>query len=226
MSLERARQAALVQAALRGDEHAREELGALAEEYLRRCFFRHARRCYGDGVKEELEDIASDAVEKCLARLDRFQGGRALFTTWVYGFAKNVLRNHHRKRARRDQIWEEVRKDQSAWWHEPPPDEPHFGGDPLRWVIHQEKLEALHLAMADLPVNDEVILTLRVAKARPEAETARQLKNVAITASQIEKAVNNQITFDGSSIEGYTRINESCLLYTSWWFRRTFFANP
>ena len=177
MSLERARQAALVQAALRGDEHAREELGALAEEYLRRCFFRHARRCYGDGVKEELEDIASDAVEKCLARLDRFQGGRALFTTcWVYGFAKNVLRNHHRKRARRDQIWEEVRKDQSAWWHEPPPDEPHFGGDPLRWVIHQEKLEALHLAMADLPVNDEVILTLRVAKARPEAETARQLK--------------------------------------------------
>lgn len=32
MSLERARQAALVQAALRGDEHAREELGALAED--------------------------------------------------------------------------------------------------------------------------------------------------------------------------------------------------
>ena len=28
-----------------------------------------------------------------------------------------------------------------------------------------------------------------------------QLKNVAITASQIEKAVNDQIMFDGSSIE-------------------------
>ena len=36
-----------------------------------------------------------------------------------------------------------------------------------------------------------------------------QLKNVAITASQIEKAVNNQIMFDGSSIEGFVRINES-----------------
>lgn len=36
-----------------------------------------------------------------------------------------------------------------------------------------------------------------------------QLKNVAITASQIEKAVNNQIMFDGSAIEGFTRINES-----------------
>ena len=36
-----------------------------------------------------------------------------------------------------------------------------------------------------------------------------QLKNVAITASQIEKAVNNQIMFDGSSIEGFFRIDES-----------------
>ena len=36
-----------------------------------------------------------------------------------------------------------------------------------------------------------------------------QLKNVAITASQVEKALNNLIMFDGSSIEGFTRINES-----------------
>ena len=36
-----------------------------------------------------------------------------------------------------------------------------------------------------------------------------QLKNVAITASQIEKAVNDQIMIDGSSIEGFVRINES-----------------
>ena len=36
-----------------------------------------------------------------------------------------------------------------------------------------------------------------------------QLKNVAITASQIEKAVNDQVMFDGSSIEGFVRIDES-----------------
>ncbi|MDD3164668.1 MAG: glutamine synthetase beta-grasp domain-containing protein, partial [Oscillospiraceae bacterium] len=35
------------------------------------------------------------------------------------------------------------------------------------------------------------------------------MKNVAITASQIEKAVNNQIMIDGSSIEGFVRIEES-----------------
>lgn len=36
-----------------------------------------------------------------------------------------------------------------------------------------------------------------------------QLKNVAITASQIEKAVENEIMIDGSSIEGFVRIQES-----------------
>lgn len=36
-----------------------------------------------------------------------------------------------------------------------------------------------------------------------------QLKSVTLPASQIEKAVSGQIMFDGSSIEGYTRIEES-----------------
>ena len=36
-----------------------------------------------------------------------------------------------------------------------------------------------------------------------------QAKNVAITTSQIRKAVSNQISIDGSSIEGFTRIHES-----------------
>ena len=36
-----------------------------------------------------------------------------------------------------------------------------------------------------------------------------QLKNVAITASQIERALDNQIMMDGSSIAGFVRIEES-----------------
>lgn len=35
------------------------------------------------------------------------------------------------------------------------------------------------------------------------------LKNVAITASQMEKALDNKCMFDGSSIEGFVRIDES-----------------
>ncbi|HSK68515.1 MAG TPA: type I glutamate--ammonia ligase [Candidatus Limnocylindria bacterium] len=36
-----------------------------------------------------------------------------------------------------------------------------------------------------------------------------QMKNVAVTASQIERAMDNEITIDGSSIEGFLRIQES-----------------
>ena len=36
------------------------------------------------------------------------------------------------------------------------------------------------------------------------------LKNVAITASQLEKALDNKCMFDGSSIEGFVRIEEDC----------------
>ena len=36
-----------------------------------------------------------------------------------------------------------------------------------------------------------------------------QLKNVAITASQLDRALNNEVTIDGSSIEGFLRLEES-----------------
>ncbi|MBQ2500725.1 MAG: glutamine synthetase, partial [Clostridia bacterium] len=35
------------------------------------------------------------------------------------------------------------------------------------------------------------------------------VKNVAITRSQLEKALDNKCMFDGSSIEGFVRIEES-----------------
>ena len=38
------------------------------------------------------------------------------------------------------------------------------------------------------------------------------LKNVTITTSQLERALNNECMFDGSSIEGFARIEESDML--------------
>ena len=35
------------------------------------------------------------------------------------------------------------------------------------------------------------------------------MKNIAITTSQLEKALDNEIMFDGSSIEGFARVEES-----------------
>ena len=38
------------------------------------------------------------------------------------------------------------------------------------------------------------------------------IKNVEVPANQFEKALDGQIMFDGSSIEGFTRIEESDML--------------
>ena len=35
------------------------------------------------------------------------------------------------------------------------------------------------------------------------------MKNVSITVSQLEKALDNECMFDGSSIDGFVRIDES-----------------
>lgn len=40
-------------------------------------------------------------------------------------------------------------------------------------------------------------------------DIAGSLKNVAITPSQLRKALDNECMFDGSSIEGFARIEES-----------------
>ena len=60
---------------------------------------------------------------------------------------------------------------------------------------------------------NEIIRTVREQNVRfirlQVTDIFGQLKNVAITASQIEKAMDNQIAFDGSSIEGFVRIHES-----------------
>ena len=36
-----------------------------------------------------------------------------------------------------------------------------------------------------------------------------QMKNVAVTVSQLDRALDGEISIDGSSIEGFTSVNES-----------------
>ena len=60
-------------------------------------------------------------------------------------------------------------------------------GDIIR-MVEEEDVEFIRLQFTDLFGN---------------------LKNIAITSSQLEKALNNKCMFDGSSIEGFVRIEES-----------------
>ena len=64
----------------------------------------------------------------------------------------------------------------------------HYTKDDIIRIVNEEDIEFIRLQFTDI---------------------FGQLKNVAVTRSQIEKAVNNECTIDGSSIEGFTRIHES-----------------
>ncbi|MEE0954369.1 MAG: type I glutamate--ammonia ligase [Eubacterium sp.] len=64
----------------------------------------------------------------------------------------------------------------------------HMTKDEIRKIVKEEDVEFIRMQFTDI---------------------FGQLKNVAITKSQLEKALNNEIMIDGSSIEGFARIYES-----------------
>ena len=64
----------------------------------------------------------------------------------------------------------------------------HYTKDDIIRIVNEEDVEFIRLQFTDI---------------------FGQLKNVAVTRSQIEKVVKNEVMIDGSSIEGFTRIHES-----------------
>ncbi len=71
----------------------------------------------------------------------------------------------------------------------------------------EEYIMMKHYSKEDIMnlVNDEDVEFIRLQF----TDMFGSLKNVAITASQLEKALDNKCMFDGSSIEGFVRIEES-----------------
>jgi len=65
---------------------------------------------------------------------------------------------------------------------------PRYTKEDIIRIVRDEKVEFIRLQFTDI---------------------FGMLKNVAITAKQLEKALDNQCMFDGSSIEGFVRIEES-----------------
>lgn len=64
----------------------------------------------------------------------------------------------------------------------------HYTKEDIIRIVNEEDIEFIRLQFSDI---------------------FGQLKNIAVTRSQIDKVLNNQCMIDGSSIEGFTRIHES-----------------
>lgn len=64
----------------------------------------------------------------------------------------------------------------------------HYTKEDIYRLVEEEDVEFIRLQFTDMYGN---------------------LKNIAVTASQLERALNNKFTFDGSAIDDYIRIEES-----------------
>ena len=64
----------------------------------------------------------------------------------------------------------------------------HYTKEDIVRIVNEEDIEFIRLQFSDI---------------------FGQMKNVAVTRSQIDKVLDNRIMIDGSSIEGFTRIHES-----------------
>jgi RNA polymerase sigma-70 factor (ECF subfamily) len=104
----------------------------------------------------EAEDIASQVFETAFARADRFDYRGIPIEAWLMGIARNLLRDHIKKRARRGPE-EEL--------HESSATEPD---DSARIDLAQD----ITRAMRDLTEDQQTVLSLRFLLDRSVAETA------------------------------------------------------
>jgi RNA polymerase sigma-70 factor (ECF subfamily) len=105
-----------------------------------------ARRVDG----QDLEDLVNETMTCAVAGIDRFTWGPAGFDGWVFGIARRVVADHHRRRFRAEARFRYLPQ---------PVDQTPRVGEELEEAENRTELWA---AFASLPEHDREILELRV----------------------------------------------------------------
>jgi RNA polymerase sigma-70 factor (ECF subfamily) len=138
--------ASLIAATLAGDSAA---FGRLVGQYQDRLFNSLLRVL---GSAEDAADITQDAFVQAYTKLDTFRGSSA-FYTWLYRIAFNLAMSH----ARRGHKATSLDGIKAIAGEEP------MDGAPAveTGLIHQERIELVHAALAQLGLDYRQILVLR-----------------------------------------------------------------
>jgi len=133
--------------ALAGDAKAMAGLFEAVEVYIRR--YLRKLMMYYQIQEADMEDAVQDALAACFQKLEEFEG-RALFTTWAYGFVRfNALRICGRRRRNREQAM-------AAWnlscdgYH-----------NPVKAVLSYEVRQAVWASLEHLTVEEYASVILR-----------------------------------------------------------------
>lgn len=163
----------LVRRARLGDKRA---FGALAERHGP-AMYRFARRMLND--HEAVEDSVQDALVAAWTSIDRFRGDSAP-RTWLFGILANMIRRRLRSAARypTDELPPELPAARST--------------DPVTAAQAADLLEALEVALADLPEAQRACWILAEVERMSYADIARvQATTVGSVRGAVHRARQN-----------------------------------
>ncbi len=140
----------------------RETFAELYEEYLPKVF-RYVRYRVND--LQVAEDLTSTTFEKALTNFERYSADRAAFSTWVFSIARNVVIDHFRVRGRRQTVSLE-KAEIEVVSSDPLPDEA---------VIRSEERGQVRALVAQLPVEDQEIISLKFGSGLNNRQIAKAL---------------------------------------------------
>lgn len=140
---------------------ARETFAALYDEHVDKVFrYLH----YRVKSREEAENLTSAVFEKALVNFGKYSADRASFSTWVFTIARNALIDHYRVSGKRRSVPLETVADT-----------PSAGPSPGEAIETKEEAERLRAYVAQLPKDDQEIISLKFGAELNNRQIARML---------------------------------------------------
>jgi RNA polymerase sigma-70 factor, ECF subfamily len=163
-----ARQAALIEKARNGDAGAFDALVRGHQDSI----YRMARHVCAQ-APAEADDVFQDTFVTAFKKLKGFRGDADL-KTWLYRIASNLCLMRYRKRAARPEVPMLDRPDEEGVPR--PMDFPEAAPVPEEAARRKELTDAVAAALAELPVDYRLVLTLRDVEGLSAEQTAGILK--------------------------------------------------
>ncbi|MEZ4700077.1 MAG: sigma-70 family RNA polymerase sigma factor [Rhodothermales bacterium] len=158
-----------IEAILRGDPQAFELLVQTESPRL----FRMIQRIVQD--EDEAGSIMQETFLQAYKRLSSFRR-EAKFTTWLYAIGLNLARASLRKRRRYDTLEEDKMDRLQPTFESGMHTEKYDFWNPQRIAEQRERKELVHNAIAELPPDYRLVITLRDIEEMSTAEVAQVLE--------------------------------------------------
>lgn len=133
------------------------------------------------GVAEEL---SQEVFVQAMLHIAKFRG-ESKFSTWLFGIAHNLVRNH----------WRQVQSSQTAHERLGRLEKLQRGGSLDQHLLDRQRIEAVYAALETLPDNLRVVFVFRYFEGMSSAEIAQALNlsvnNVDARTSRARRRIKN-----------------------------------